>query len=106
MREYYVYIMTNRSGTLYIGVTNDLERRVFEHNQKLVQGFTSKYMIDRLIYYEATSDVHAAIAREKQLKEWTRKRKLDPVRSTNPTFTDLSEDWYQSPSDGRGYTCR
>ena len=99
MREYYVYIMTNRSGTLYICVTNDLERRVFEHKQKLVQGFTSKYNIGRLIYYEATSDVHAAITREKELKGWTRKRKLDLVRSMNPKFIDLAEDWNESPED-------
>jgi putative endonuclease len=100
MNEYYTYIMTNRSGTLYVGVTNDLERRVFEHKSKLVRGFTSKYNIDRLIYYEATSDVHAAIAREKRLKGWTRRKKLDLVRSMNPRFTDLSDDWYES-IDGR-----
>ena len=99
MREYYAYIMTNRSGTLYIGVTNDLERRVFEHKQKLVPGFTSQYNIGRLIYYEATSDVHAAIAREKVLKGWTRKKKLDLVRSMNPKFLDLAEGWYESPKD-------
>ncbi len=94
MKEYFVYIMTNRSGTLYIGVTNNLQRRIYEHKRKLVLGFTSKYNINRLIYFEATSDILEAISREKQLKGWARKKKLDLIRTTNPTFADLSEDWY------------
>ena len=93
MNEYFIYIMTNRSGTLYIGVTNNLTRRVYEHKYKLIPGFTSKYNINRLIYFETTSDIHEAISREKQLKGWTRKKKLDLVRTTNPVFADLSEDW-------------
>ncbi len=94
MNEYFIYIMTNRSGTLYIGVTNNLTRRVYEHKCKLIPGFTSKYNINRLIYFETTSDIHEAISREKQLKGWTRKKKLDLIRTTNPVFADLSEDWY------------
>ena len=76
MNQYYVYIMTNGARTLYIGVTNDLMRRVFEHKEKLVEGFTKKYNITMLVYYETTSDVRASIAREKQLKSWRRSKKI------------------------------
>ena len=68
MRDYYVYIMTNRSRTLYTGVTNNLERRVFEHKNHLIEGFTKKYKITKLVYYETTTDVKSAISREKQIK--------------------------------------
>lgn len=94
MKEYYVYIMTNRSGTLYIGMTNDLERRVYEHKNKLVPGFTSKYNIDRLVYYESSNDVNVVIAREKQLKGWLRRKKIALIESINPEWRDLSEGWY------------
>jgi len=94
MKEYYVYIMTNRSGTLYIGMTNNLERRVYEHKKKLIPGFTSRYNIDRLIYYEVSNDVNAIIAREKQLKGWLRRKKIALIESVNPDWHDLSEDWY------------
>ena len=94
MNEYYVYILTNRSGTLYIGVTGDLERRMYEHRHKLVKGFTSRYNIDRLVYIESTSDVDAAITREKQLKKWSRSKKIALIQSTNPTMDDLSRDWF------------
>ena len=93
MNEYFVYIITNRSGTLYIGVTNNLQRRIYEHKRKLVPGFTSRYNINRLIYFETTSDILGAISREKELKGWTRKKKLDLIKTTNPTLADLSEDW-------------
>jgi putative endonuclease len=73
MKQYYGYIMTNESRTLYTGVTNDLERRVFEHKQKLVPGFTLKYNISKLVYFEITQDVQAAIAWEKQIKGWLRR---------------------------------
>ena len=76
MKSYYVYIMTNKSKTLYIGVCNDLKRRVYEHKNKLVPGFTEKYNITKLVYFEETSDVEAAIKREKQLKGWIRKKKF------------------------------
>ncbi len=75
MKEYYVYILANRSRTLYTGVTNDLERRVYEHKHELLPGFTSKYNITRLVYFEAVPDIHAAIAREKQIKGWLRAKK-------------------------------
>ena len=93
MKQYYVYIMTNRSGTLYIGVTNNLERRVCEHKQKLVPGFTSRYNINRLVYFETTSNINSAIAREKQIKGWLRSKKLALIETTNPQWRDLSEDW-------------
>ena len=95
MTAYFVYIMTNRSKTLYIGVTNNLERRVFEHKGKLVPGFTSRYNLDRLVYYESTPDVRSAIEREKQIKGWRRQRKPDLIQSTNPGWRDLSRDWGQ-----------
>ncbi len=94
MRQYYVYIMTNATRTLYIGVTNDLERRVYEHKQKLADGFTKKYNITMLMYYEETGDVESAIAREKQLKGWRRSRKIDLIEGFNPQWKDLSLEWY------------
>lgn len=94
MKEYYVYIMTSRSGTLYTGVTSDLRRRVYEHKHKLLPGFTSKYNVRRLVYFESTSDVHAALSREKQIKAWRRAKKIALVESRNPQWQDLSEDWY------------
>ena len=93
MDQYYVYIMTNGVRTLYIGVTNDLMRRVYEHKQKLADGFTKKYNITMLVYYEVTSSVGAAITREKQLKGWLRSKKIALVESTNPRWTDLSREW-------------
>jgi putative endonuclease len=93
MPQYYVYIMASRSRTLYVGVTNDLVRRVHEHKQRLVPGFTTRYNVERLVYLEMTSDVRAAIAREKQLKGWRREKKLDLIRRANPTWRDLSDGW-------------
>lgn len=78
---------------MYIGVTNDLQRRLFEHKNKLVTGFSSQYNVDKLVYYERTSDVRAAITREKQLKGWTRKKKNALVETINPQWRDLSLDW-------------
>jgi putative endonuclease len=95
MRTYYVYIIASKSGTLYTGMTNDLERRVYEHKNKMVKGFTKKYDIDRLVYYEETGDVDSAIIREKQIKSWRRSKKIDLVKSVNPTWSDLSEGWYE-----------
>ena len=94
MREYFVYILTNRSGTLYTGMRNDLHARVYEHKHKLTKGFTSRYNIDRLVYFEAYTDVREAIAREKQIKGWLRKKKIDVIESENPEWRDLSADWY------------
>ena len=85
--------MTNKSRTLYTGVTNDLERRVYEHKEKLVAGFTTKYNINRLVYFEVTEDVETAIAREKQIKGWLRTKKIALINSVNPEWRDLSLDW-------------
>jgi len=86
MSEYYVYFVTNTSGMLYTGVTNDIQRRMFEHKNKLVEGFTKKYNITRLVYYEVTTDVSAAIGREKQIKGWLRMKKAALISSVNPRW--------------------
>jgi len=93
MRQYYVYIMTNRSRTLYTGVTNNLYRRVYEHKNKLIGGFTRKYNITKLVWYEVTSEITSAIARENQIKGWLRKKKIALIESMNPEWKDLSEEW-------------
>jgi putative endonuclease len=85
--------MTNKSKTLYTGFTNDLIRRIYEHKNHLVKGFTDKYNITKLVYYEATNDVISAIEREKQIKGWLRKKKIDLIESMNPEWKDLSEGW-------------
>jgi putative endonuclease len=85
--------MTNKSRTLYTGVTNDLIRRIYEHKNHLVKGFTDKYNITKLVYYETTNDVKSAIEREKQIKGWLRRKKIDLIESVNPEWKDLSEDW-------------
>lgn len=91
MKQYYVYIMASRSRRLYTGVTNNLSRRVQEHKQKLKSSFTNRYNMTMLVYFEKTNDIRAAIAREKRIKGWLRKRKLALVESTNPNWNDLSE---------------
>ena len=89
---YYVYMLTNwNNSVLYIGVTNDLERRLYEHQHKLIEGFTEKYNVDKLVYVETTGDVKAAIAREKQLKGWSRAKKNALVAGMNPEWKDLSK---------------
>jgi len=93
VKTYYVYIMASRSRTLYTGVTNNLERRVLEHRRKLVPGFTGRYRIERLVYYETSSDVRVAIQREKQIKGWLRQKKIALINSVNPLWLDLSADW-------------
>ena len=90
--EYYVYILTNSSRTLYIGVTNDLVRRVYQHRQKLVEGFTKRYNVSWLVYFEQTQDVREAIFREKQIKAWRREKKVELIESFNPQWKDLSVD--------------
>jgi putative endonuclease len=90
VKSYYVYMLTNDSGTLYIGVTNNLSRRVDEHRSKVVPGFTSKYRLSRLVYYEETNDVWAALEREKQLKKWRREKKIALAKSLNPEWRDLA----------------
>lgn len=93
--RYFVYIMTNRSRTLYTGVTNDLIRRVYEHKNKLIPGFTSRYNITELVYFEETSDVQTALAREKEIKGWRRAKKSQLIASVNPGWADLSAVWYE-----------
>jgi putative endonuclease len=91
---YYVYIMTNRSKTLYTGITGCLERRVFEHKEGIKGEFAARYKIDRLVYFERFGDVHAAIAREKQIKSLLRIKKIALIVSMNPEWRDLSEAWF------------
>ena len=95
MKTYYVYIMNSPSGTLYTGVTNNLFRRVFEHKQKHIEGFTKKYNVTRLAYFEETSDVNRAILREKEIKKWRRSKKIALIKSLNPTWKDLAEKWFE-----------
>ena len=93
MNSYYVYILASkRNGTLYIGVTNDLVRRVYEHKNNLVNGFTKKYNIHILVYYEDCNDIESVIVREKQMKKWNRKWKLELIEKTNPQWRDLYEE--------------
>ena len=101
MKDYYVYIMTNNYATLYTGITNDLERRVSEHKRELVRGFTSKYNITRLVYYEVFGDPWNAIAREKQIKGWLRSKKVALIESVNPNWEDLSAGWFGEETDER-----
>ena len=93
-KTYAVYIMTNYSQTsFYIGVTGNLQKRVCEHKNKFVEGFTKRYNIDRLVYYELTDSVETALNREKQLKRWHRDWKINLIKEMNPQFKDLSMDW-------------
>ncbi len=94
-RRAYVYILGSKSLTLYVGVTSDLERRIYEHKTKAVKGFTSRYNIDRLLSFEEGGEITAAIAREKQIKKYSRKRKLQLIESENIRFKDLAEDWFE-----------
>ena len=93
MKTDYVYIMASRSRTLYTGVTNNLERRVIEHKRGLVAGFTKRYRVERLVYFEASREIRQAIQREKQIKGWLRARKIALIASINPGWADLSEGW-------------
>ena len=93
---YYVYILTNQSNkVLYTGISYNLERCVYDHRVKLIKGFTSKYNINKLVYYDSTTDVNSAIAREKQIKGWSRQKKIDLITGVNPQWVDLSEGWYE-----------
>jgi len=99
-RSYWVYILTNkRNGTLYVGVTNSLERRIWEHKTKVIEGFTKQYSLDQLVHFEQFRDINQAIAREKQIKGWLRRRKLELIENENPEWSDLSAGWYDSPLD-------
>jgi putative endonuclease len=91
--RYFVYIVCSRSGTLYVGMTNSIYRRASEHKSGEFEGFASKYYCDRLVYYQSFDDVHKAIAREKQLKGWVRRKKIALIESVNPRWQDLAEKW-------------
>ncbi|MBK8900398.1 MAG: GIY-YIG nuclease family protein [Anaerolineaceae bacterium] len=93
MYQYFVYILSSLSGTLYVGMTNNLTRRVYEHKAKETEGFTKRYNVDRLVYFEEFSDVRDAIAREKSIKKWNRRKKVELIKSMNPAWRDLSEEW-------------
>lgn len=93
MKEYYIYILTNKkNGTLYIGVTSNLVKRVFEHKSKYIEGFTKKYNLDKLVFYEKTNSVESAITREKQMKKWKREYKLNAINKLNPEWKDLYKE--------------
>ncbi len=92
MKSYYVYILASkRNGTLYIGVTHDLNKRVYEHKKKFIKGFTNKYQVHQLVYYETTSEITSALHREKQLKKWKRVWKIELIEKNNPQWKDLYE---------------
>ncbi|OGT37950.1 MAG: endonuclease [Gammaproteobacteria bacterium RIFCSPHIGHO2_12_FULL_37_14] len=93
MKSFYVYILSNAGRTLYIGVTNNLERRMYEHKNKLINGFTKKYNLTKLVHYETTWDIREAIYREKQLKGWLRSKKIALIEEGNPGWDDLSLSW-------------
>jgi putative endonuclease len=100
--SYFTYIMASRSHTLYVGITGDLHKRVFQHKWKEHDGFTARYNCDRLVWFEGHAAVTKVIAREKQLKGWKRIRKIELIESLNPTWTDLSRQWYDcEPADYR-----
>jgi putative endonuclease len=91
LKNYFVYILSSKTGTLYVGVTNDLEKRVYEHKNKLIPGFTAKYNVDRLVFYQEFNDIEQAIAMEKKVKGWSRQKKIDLIRELNPDIKDLAE---------------
>jgi putative endonuclease len=95
MKDYYVYIFASeRNGTLYVGVTSNLLKRIYEHKNNIYEGFTSKYKIHNLVYFEITNDIKSAIEREKMIKGWTRKKKVALIESLNTDWKDLSDEWY------------
>ena len=98
-RQYYVYMMASKSRALYIGVTNDLRRRVHEHKAGEIDGFTRKYKVNRLVYFEVTTEVRSALAREKQLKAWRRSKKVELIETQNPVWSDLSQEWDERPAE-------
>jgi putative endonuclease len=94
MKNYYVYILSSKTGTMYVGMTNNLQRRVYEHKNGTIEGFTKKYGVNRLVYFEQIEDVEQAILREKQIKKWRRSKKIELIKSINLQWIDLSEDWF------------
>ncbi len=113
-KTYWVYIMASRSRVLYTGVTNNLMRRVYEHKKKLVPGFTRRYNITRLVHFEVTHNVNAAIRREKHIEGWLRAKKIALIKSANPKWDDLSAEWFRErgpvaelnrPKHHKGLSC-
>ena len=99
-KHYYVYMLTNKSNkVLYVGVTNDLSRRMYEHKSKLIEGFCKKYNVSKLVYFEITNDVESALKREKQLKNWRRDWKINQITQFNPKWKDLSEDFLDAGTE-------
>jgi putative endonuclease len=94
-RQYYVYMLASKTRRLYVGMTNDLHCRVLQHRTKAVDGFASKYNIERLVWYESTSQVLDAIARGKQVKSWRREKEIELIEEDNPGWIDLAHDWYR-----------
>ncbi len=94
--SYWVYLLASKSGVLYCGMTNDLERRVWEHKQRFVEGFTKKYNVNRLVWLEEFREVRDAIAMEKRIKGWSRAKKVKFIEEMNPQWKDLSEGWYEN----------
>jgi putative endonuclease len=93
--RYYVYIVANATRVLYVGFCGRLKTRIWQHKTKAFEGFTSKWNVCRLVYYETYQDVHRAIAREKQIKRWRREKKIGLIESKNPNWHDLSDGWYE-----------
>ena len=98
-RQFYVYILANRSRTLYVGVTNDITRRMLHHRAGIASRFTDRYGITRLAYVEITNTPQDAIAREKQIKGWSRAKKVALIETANPTWDDLAKDWFENEAD-------
>jgi putative endonuclease len=113
MRSFYVYILASVSRTLYVGVTNNIMRRVYEHKCKKADGFTARYNINRLVYLAEGTDIRDAIAREKEIKGWLRAKKIALIEENNPTWEDFSASWYDNsssftehPGEGRDSSLR
>ena len=96
MKSYYVYILSNSSKTLYIGVTNNLERRMYEHKNGIMEGFSKRYGLTKLVYAEFYKYVNDAIKRERQLKKWNRDWKIELIEKENPNWIDISNDWFDA----------
>jgi putative endonuclease len=102
VKHFWVYILASDHRTLYTGVTNDLERRLFEHREGLIKGFSKKYNCHRLVYFEGADEPMAAIVREKQIKGWSRRKKVALIEMQNPHWRDLSADWSRHPERSEG----
>src|SRR4030042_972505 len=100
MRNYFVYMMSNMHHTLYVGVTNDLYRRMYQHRNGVISGFTKRYGLRMLVWYEQTGDIREALAREKEIKAWRREKKIGLIESMNPEWKDLSREWLEEGENG------